>query len=497
MKKVMKLIFASLIITAIGLGGFTVDAASTIDPNKTGSITVHKLSMGEESITFPGTGVEGAIPDGTEPLPGAEFEIVQTHKLDEATGNIVALGNSDTAYTDTLVTNSEGIVLFDDLPLGRYEMKEISAPPGHAADTTTYQIDIPLVGEDGDLFYQNGELVYDVHIYPKNEPFSADKSQRPAGEGEYRAPEQNNPMSIAVGDSIDYKINANVPADIAGNVKDEQGNDIRKYKEASVIDILDSRLTYAENTGVLSIIRDGEAIDLVQGNDYSIVFDSGSNTLKAVMNADGMLKLAAGDQLEFSFSVKVNEQAINDIRPIENKGNIVLIIHDGTENTVDTNGVYTETQEGSIELNKVDSLKKEPLAGAKFQLYKALGEDEQAPDEAITIDGIVAVPLSAEQTTDGNGKINWRQLSIGTYFIVETEAPSGYNNLTEPIKVKVERESSATSELELHPTLQVENVKKGIIPQTGGIGTIIFTVIGLVLMIGAAFLLKNRKGDTA
>ena len=77
MKKVMKLIFASLIITALGLGGFTVDAASTIDPNKTGSITVHKLSMGEESITFPGTGVEGAIPDGTEPLPGAEFEIVQ------------------------------------------------------------------------------------------------------------------------------------------------------------------------------------------------------------------------------------------------------------------------------------------------------------------------------------------------------------------------------------------------------------------------------------
>ena len=94
--------------------------------------------------------------------------------------------------------------------------------------------------------------------------------------------------------------------------------------------------------------------------------------------------------------------------------------------------------------------------------------------------------------------ITWNKIPYGEYQIVETKAPTyekedgttgSYQLLREPIYITIDANHKAI-------TLTVENNKSGwILPATGGIGTMIFTVIGLVLMLAAAFVFfrKSRK----
>ena len=75
--------------------------------------------------------------------------------------------------------------------------------------------------------------------------------------------------------------------------------------------------------------------------------------------------------------------------------------------------------------------------------------------------------------------INWNNIPYGEYEIVEIEAPKytdkgevkSYQKLREPIKVKIDKDNQTVK-------LTVENNKSGwILPATGGIGTILFTVV--------------------
>lgn len=107
-------------------------------------------------------------------------------------------------------------------------------------------------------------------------------------------------------------------------------------------------------------------------------------------------------------------------------------------------------------------------------------------------------------TSDGEGKFEITGLEYGTYYLEEKTAPKGFAKLTGEIEFKVEKGSYAgTAEefkyevkLEEGETqtygLQVKN-KKVSIPQTGGMGTIIFVVAGLALMGGAAIAMKKNK----
>ena len=106
-----------------------------------------------------------------------------------------------------------------------------------------------------------------------------------------------------------------------------------------------------------------------------------------------------------------------------------------------------------------------------------------------------------EQVGESNaeGMINWAEIPYGEYEIVEIEAPTykndkgevkSYQKLREPIKVTINKDNQTVN-------LTVENNKSGwILPATGGIRTILFTVVGLVLM-GGVYVLKKESSISA
>ncbi|ASZ68156.1 isopeptide-forming domain-containing fimbrial protein [Bacillus cereus] len=138
--------------------------------------------------------------------------------------------------------------------------------------------------------------------------------------------------------------------------------------------------------------------------------------------------------------------------------------------TVSNEATVLPLSKGQIEIEKVDSKDANiKLKGAVFQIIK---------------DGIEVGQL----TTGEDGKATSKPLLIGKYQVKEIQAPDGYMLLRDPIEIEIMPGIPVAK-------VKVENTKKEwVIPETGGIGTTIFYLIGGVLMLVAFFLcFKKRK----
>ena len=102
-------------------------------------------------------------------------------------------------------------------------------------------------------------------------------------------------------------------------------------------------------------------------------------------------------------------------------------------------------------------------------------------------------------TSDGQGRFEISGLEYGSYKLEEKTAPKGYAKLSGDVEFKVEKGSYSAGNIDYKPesnakdALQVIN-KKVTIPETGGIGSLIFIVAGLALM-GVAFVAMKRRNS--
>lgn len=160
---------------------------------------------------------------------------------------------------------------------------------------------------------------------------------------------------------------------------------------------------------------------------------------------------------------------------------------------------------GNVTLKKVDT-NGNILNGAEFQLLKVTSAEKEGAEKTKTLvnvvrvnDGEYKVALEGETgaTTTlvaTNGTLKVTGLDEGNYEFKETKAPTGY-------KVNSENKAftiTANEETEVGIDAgNFVNTKLSSLPSTGGMGTYLFTIIGVVVMAGAAgaFFISRRKGS--
>lgn len=162
------------------------------------------------------------------------------------------------------------------------------------------------------------------------------------------------------------------------------------------------------------------------------------------------------------------------------------------------------------------------LAGAKFTLAPKNGDPMsfvQVNAGSATANAVYRVAKAGETgtttiTTPENGKVDFQGLKNGEYTLTETKAPAGYNKLASAIGVKVHGQNNGTDTTHATVTITYNNDNNGsnydqtasngvipvqnksgvTLPGTGGMGTIAFTVIGvLVIALGVAWTLKRKN----
>ncbi len=306
-------------------------------------------------------------------------------------------------------------------------------------------------------------------------------------------------VAANVGRVVSYKITGEVP--------ETEGFESYTYK---ITDTMSAGLTLQE--GTLEIRLNGTEYKEVTP---SVATADGVSTI-VVDFSEKIMDLAPGATIVVSYSAEVNENAVGAVSP-----NTATLEYSNDPTVTGVGGTGTVTEKayvtnGNIVVDKfVSGSDDVKLAGAKFKLYM-LGENDEHlyyrvdADYKVTFVPETETVKGDEKATNGDGAASFAGLPAGTYYLIETEAPAGYNLMTEAkeiaipevtvteggLQVKegetVENKTDAT-EISLIKTALVPNEKGAQLPATGGIGTTIFYVAGAILLLGAGVLLVTKK----
>lgn len=213
-----------------------------------------------------------------------------------------------------------------------------------------------------------------------------------------------------------------------------------------------------------------------------------------------------GKTFTVTYYAKVNKDAV-----VTNNNKALLEYGNNSGETTKTTPSEAKTPTYPLDILKKKKGSEDKLAGAKFSLYKTEA-DAKAGTNAIKVSGsngnYVVDPASENTVFESVASIDEKGynlhvngLAAGEYWLVETEAPAGYNKLTAPIKVTITKTGdtewtvSKDDTAEEDKIIDVENSTGSLLPSTGGMGTIIFAVIAAILVLGVAvsFIRDKRK----
>ncbi len=221
------------------------------------------------------------------------------------------------------------------------------------------------------------------------------------------------------------------------------------------------------------------------------------------VNFDMMqLQAQAGAEIKVEYTATVNEKAIVRNEEI----NTATLRY--SNNPSDSSATTTTTDEErvysyNINVDKYDTNDEtKKLEGAKFVLKDASGKFYKYDATAKVVSWVDTQEEATEVVTDANGAASFNGLVQGTYYLVETEAPAGFNKLINAITVIISKDGTSyvsdnattLNATDLSLTAKVANSSGSILPETGGTGTMIFIIVGtLAVLCAGIFLVTNKR----
>ena len=306
--------------------------------------------------------------------------------------------------------------------------------------------------------------------------------------------------NYAFGEEVPFKLTGSLPTNY----------DFFDNYKYTFHDTLDNGLEFNENSVEVYVgntkIVSGYDIDTTETADhtFAIIFnDTKSEDIKDA--EDKTVTITKDSVITIKYKAKVKNDAVRGLPGNENKMFIEYSNNPGTNNTGKTKEVNTKVYVFNLEFNKIRSDGGTALTGAQFIIERKNADNWEA------VEGI-------EYTVTENGTVfTFSGLSNGTYRVTETTTPDGYNTI-KPFEftIKANYNDSDTTKLESLDIVSTEtsevatievkdsefstlkttvtNIKGITLPLTGGMGTIIFTVLGSILMgIATIFLIKSKK----
>ena len=396
------------------------------------------------------------------------------------------------ATQDAGEDKTKGTAAFNDLPAGYYLVFPDGGSTGdNSRGTDAILVNVPRNGGNTAVKIKSTFPTVDKKVQTTEGGNSTDNG------------------TAQVGDTVTFKLTAKVP----------DMTDYDKYT-FKFIDKLSDGLEFVADSVEVNIAKN----KITAGaNTYSATYEDTTKTL-TVAFADlknvvksGTSKVATDDEIVVTYKAKITKDAVKD-NPAKNTVYLEYSNNPGTDGTGKSNPDESKVYTYDIDIFKFykDGETEKELPNATFKLTASEKSDSTAIKLVAEADGKTyhvadakelddtSVTKVTEVTTGADGKIAIKGLKAGTYYLHETTAPTGYNKLKKPIKIDI----TVTGEAYTTPTykvdevdqntsniIKVENVKGVMLPETGSVGTIGLTALGVAVVLLGVFAPRKKKKE--
>lgn len=379
----------------------------------------------------------------------------------------------------------------------------------------------------------NFQLGKDAVLYAKKSDVTLTKTTKDPSEETQstlngQAGESNKGNGLGLGEKPNFKIETTIPSyattdqNLVFKIEDTLDEGLTPPKpEEITVKVGGQAITAGDTTAKIAVNGQKITIDFVESYLQSLGKETAENR-----------------KVEITYSATLNDKATVNFKANENNVSLTYTNDPKTENgkktitdktyhyTFDIDGLLNgEGSETSHEITKhhdktdTTTWKDLPLEGAKFGLFDKDPSDQTAK-------------MLQDVTTDDTGRMNFKKLDEGVYYIKEIQAPNGYSLNDKVYTVEITADYNTDGTLKSYSITindeatttftavdvadDTDEIKDGVItnpdtptlinntplpglPTTGGMGTYLFTGIGVALLAGAAVMvtvLRKKNGQT-
>lgn len=473
------------------------------------STTYGQVTIEKKGYTGGGTGVA---------LEGVQFKLQKQNGADWT--DITA--NDSNGSTYNLTTDINGKITIAGLSQGEYRIFEdaysnTSANKGYILDAEYHTFTVQ----------KNGQIQVDGNV-SANATIQVANHRPDMKKEVYNGTEWKQDAQYGVGDTVPYKITIEVPKNI---------------DKLSTFTVTDTPTGLTDNVSSIEVKDD--TTDLTKNTHYTVA-DNGNGFTITFTPAE--MAAYAGEKLVITYTATVSNDAVVGGKGNSNNAKLTytnkINTHDSpaapSTNTIEDSAVMYSF---GIKVVKTAENGTTALPGVVFDLYREAKTGETPIVNAETLkkaglditkkwilvkSGLTTNANGIIDTSDSNNATNYTHgLANGDYYLVETKTVDGYNLLTKPVKVKLDVTATTTwqktnvydasGNLVKHGTVtkttfthtsnngdatktelavaKVVNRKGFTLPVTGGFGTLLFSGIGVLLVlagVGVLFSLKKK-----